>query len=133
METTFDVDGNMITTAIETARMLPSSFLVNHRSDSNRSLHLLGIPLPGLAAHIRCKSNTDIPLHIAANANKKNEVAMSGTISSDLLNQLLASSSTISEGLGNVSTSTINRLGIEKPMCMADTLPALAEVREEGS
>uniref|UniRef100_A0A1I8EBF5 PDZ domain-containing protein n=2 Tax=Wuchereria bancrofti TaxID=6293 RepID=A0A1I8EBF5_WUCBA len=132
METTFDVDGNMITTAIETARMLPSSFLVNHRSDSNRSLHLLGIPLPGLAAHIRCKSNTDIPLHIAANANKKNEVAMSGTISSDLLNQLLASSSTISEGLGNVSTSTINRLGIEKPMCMADTLPALAEVREEA-
>ncbi|KAK6105381.1 Ras association (RalGDS/AF-6) domain family protein [Brugia pahangi] len=44
----------------------------------------------------------------------------------------LASSSTISEGVGNVSTSTISRLGTEKSMCTADTLPALAEVREEA-
>ncbi|VDO34495.1 unnamed protein product [Brugia timori] len=127
METTFDVDGNMISTPIETSGILSSSFCVNHHSGSNRSLHLFGIPLPGLATHIRCKSNTDIPLCIAANANKK-----SGRISSDLLNQLLASSSTISEGVGNVSTSTISRLGTEKSMCTADTLPALAEVREEG-
>uniref|UniRef100_A0A5S6PRM5 BMA-AFD-1, isoform a; BMA-AFD-1, isoform b n=1 Tax=Brugia malayi TaxID=6279 RepID=A0A5S6PRM5_BRUMA len=127
METTFDVDGSMISTPIETSGILSSSFCVNHHSGSNRSLHLFGIPLPGLATHIRCKSNTDIPLFIAANANKK-----SGRISSDLLNQLLASSSTISEGVGNVSTSTISRLGTEKSMCTADTLPALAEVREEA-
>ncbi|CAG9535273.1 unnamed protein product [Cercopithifilaria johnstoni] len=131
METTFDIAGNMISTPIKNVELL-SSFLINHHPDSNRNLHL-GIPLPGLAAHMRYKSTTDIPLDIAtATANKTNEVVISRTMSSDLFNQMLESSSAISEGVGNVSTSTVNRLGTEKPMCIADTLPALAEVREEA-
>uniref|UniRef100_A0A1I7W4Y3 Afadin n=1 Tax=Loa loa TaxID=7209 RepID=A0A1I7W4Y3_LOALO len=97
METTFDVAGNMISTPIATTPGVQSSFWVNHRPGSNKTLHLLGIPLPGLAAHMR-----------------------------------LTSSSTVNGRLGDVSTSTINRLGTEKPMFSTDTLPALAEVREEA-
>lgn len=36
-------------------------------------------------------------------------------------------------GISSVSTSAINRLGIEKQMHSSDTLPALLEVREDGS
>lgn len=88
METTFDIAGNMISTPIKNTKLLSSSFSVNHHPGSNRSLHLLGIPLPGLAAHMRCKSTNDIPLDIAATANKTNELTVSQTISSDLFNQM---------------------------------------------
>uniref|UniRef100_A0A0R3RXL4 Uncharacterized protein n=1 Tax=Elaeophora elaphi TaxID=1147741 RepID=A0A0R3RXL4_9BILA len=132
METTFDIAGNMISTPIKSMGVLLSSFTHRHPG-SNRSLRMFGIPLPGLAAHMRSKSTTDIPLDIAATTvNKKDEPAVSRVISPDLLNRMLASPSTVSAGLGNVSMSTINRIGTEKSMCTADTLPALAEVREEG-
>ncbi|VBB27427.1 unnamed protein product [Acanthocheilonema viteae] len=134
METTFDIAGNMISIPIKSAGLLSSSFSINHHPSSNKSLHLLGIPLPGLAAHMRCKSTTDIPLGIAAaTANKTDKLAVCRTISSsDLFSRMLASSSTISGEPENVSASTINRFGTEKPMCMVDTLPALAEVKEEA-
>lgn len=89
METTFDIAGNMISTPLKTAELLSSSFSANHRPGSNRSLHLFGIPLPGLAAHMRCKSVTDIPSDIDSTTdNKKNELTVSRTMPSDLLNRL---------------------------------------------
>ncbi|VDO34729.1 unnamed protein product [Onchocerca flexuosa] len=45
---------------------------------------------------------------------------------------LLASPTTKSGEIRNISTSSINGLGTEKSMYITDTLPALAEVKEEG-
>ncbi|KAM3722401.1 Afadin [Dirofilaria immitis] len=134
MMTTFDVTGNVISTAVETTAMLPSLFRINHRcDDSNRSLHLLGIPLPGLAAHMRNRSMIDIRSDIIppSTNNKRNELALNRTISSDSLSRLLALSETINGGVGNISSSCINGFGTEKSMYTRDTLPALVEVREE--
>ncbi|VDN25542.1 unnamed protein product [Gongylonema pulchrum] len=80
METTFDLFGNTLSTPVAT----PVKAGEKPHFGSTTSLHLLGRPLPGLAAEMKCKSVTDIRLAAA----REKQAALSRASSSEVLNQL---------------------------------------------